>query len=180
MAGGGVMDAAAKRRQAVKHDAALFDSLGIPRPASGAAREGLTRTVRFDEGDEGAARTARGREALQRGKTLSAPWPDWQGAFPRRAADVSTRGIQPGRCCRCGRPGRTALFDQVNEDLRDQYKVMPWAMDWCGKGRCDHESEAQGPAVPVEEIAPAIPDPVGGLPAVGPVAAPDPVVKVAA
>ena len=37
-------------------------------------------------------------------------------------------------------------------------RTMPWAMDWCGKGRCDHVSEAPVPA------APSIPDPVEGLP----------------
>ena len=159
------MDAEAKRRQAIKRDAALFDSLGIPRPPDGAARAGLTCTVRFDEGDEGAAR---GREVLQRGKSLLSPWPAWQGEFPRRPEEVPVRGIQPGRCCRCGGQGRIVLFKEPDGECRR-------AMDWCGAGRCDREQEA-----PVVEPAPALPDPVAGLPAVGPVAAPDPVVKAAA
>ena len=79
------------------------------------------------------ARTAAGREAAKRGKSLLARLPSWEGQLARQAAGGPGRGIgiQPGFCCRCGGPGRLASFKSVEDG-----QSIPRAMDWCGKGEC--------------------------------------------
>lgn len=175
------MNAEGKRRLAIRRDAALFDGLGIPRPPSGAAREGLTNVVRLDRDDgDDPIHACSLSEAAKRGKSLIARLPVWEGRFPRRPEHVPVRGIQPGFCCRCGRPSRTVNFEQHGEDPRDPYRVMQRAMDWCGKGRCDQEADedpaVRGPATSDLDlfVVTENPDHAGdALPSVGPVAAPD-------
>lgn len=93
------------------------------------------------------ARTGAGREAAVRGKSLMARLPAWEGRYPRRPALVPVRGVQPGRCCRCGGPGRVSQFKDYAEHSGNSLPRIPRAMDWCGKGTCK-EGSAPLPAMP--------------------------------
>ena len=94
------------------------------------------------------ARSGAGLEALKRGKSLLARLPAWEGRFPRVPAEMPVRGIQPGRCCQCGKPGRKVEFRNLALAANEDAKV-PRVMDWCGKGKCK-----EGTALP------AMPGPV--------------------